>query len=63
LYEGSSDLFNFKPHEIDPKKSDKEFFVASLGNSIIKRADKKTSRHFCRDANSIFTRALIVDAD
>jgi len=28
-----------KPHEIDPKKSSKGFFVASLGNSIIKRAD------------------------
>ena len=45
---GSNDLLNFKPREIDPKKPDKGFFVASLGNSIIKRAEplpRLISRH------------------
>jgi len=35
--------FNFKPHELT-RKNLEQFLLASLGNSIIKRTDKKTSR-------------------
>ena len=52
MYNGSNDSFNFKPHELT-LVIPFGITMASLGNSIIKRANKKTSRQNCRDANSI----------
>jgi hypothetical protein len=39
MYNGSNDSFNFKPHELTFIIPDR-IMMASLGNSIIKRAKK-----------------------
>ena len=57
MYNGSNDSFNFKPHELT-LVIPFEITMASLGNSIIKRANKKTSRQNCRDAKYILAPLL-----
>jgi len=76
LYEGSSDLFNFKPHEIDPKKSLRDFLWPRLAIQLSKEqttlpklkgkyaafcGKKNTSRLFVGTQILFFTRALIVE--
>ena len=72
MYNGSNDSFNFKPHELT-LITPFGITMASLGNSIIKRAvfaynlqktaNKKTSRQKLSGRKFYLISALIVDAD
>jgi len=69
MNEGSSDLFFYNLSKIDLKKLFTELFVASLGNSIIKRTilfpaetrrEQKNAPTNCRGVKSIYAQLVVL---